>query len=138
MEEVIHARGHPSVRATHASTLEVTTEDFLTEAGDCIIGIEADRSPSAFSTDFIDACRDPSATIKATLEVDGMTERLTGSGDPGLTFADDTAAVIRSSKYVDDRTVMVGADMVANDLDRALVRELADGATLVVTLSVHT
>jgi len=43
--EVIRARGHENVQSTHASTFEVTSDDWLTPAGDCILAIEADRTP---------------------------------------------------------------------------------------------
>jgi len=62
MREVIRARGHEHVAATHESTFEVTTDDWLTPAGDCIVGIEADRAPADFDADFVAACRDPATT----------------------------------------------------------------------------
>ena len=136
MEEVIHAVGHPAVRATHASTLEVTTDDYLTPAGDCIVGIEADRAPADFDPAFVAACRDEAARIRVALEADGFRDTLAARGDPALTFDDERGAVVRTSTHVDGRTVAVGADAAAADLDRRLVEALADGALLVVTLSV--
>jgi hypothetical protein len=35
--------GHAMVRATHARTIEITTEGHLTARGDCIIGVAAAR-----------------------------------------------------------------------------------------------
>jgi len=58
-------------------------------------------------------------------------------GHPDLTFESDRSAVVRTSTYVDDRTVAVGADAAAADLDRALVAALADGAGLTLTLTVE-
>jgi hypothetical protein len=136
MREVIRARGHEHVAATHESTFEVTTDDWLTPAGDCIVGVEADRSPADFDDDFVAACRDPEATITLTLETDAVTDRVRASGHPDLAFESDRSAVVRTSTYVDDRTVAVGADAAAADLDRDLAADLADGATLTVTLSV--
>lgn len=136
MEEVIRARGHPAVSAAHASTLEVTTDDYLTEAGDCIIGIHADRAPADFDPAFVEACRDESATIRATIEVGPVRERIHGRGDPSLAFVSDRAAVIRTSDYVDDRTVLLGADAAASDIDRGIVDRLADGGELTLTLTV--
>ncbi|MFB6157028.1 MAG: DUF371 domain-containing protein [Haloferacaceae archaeon] len=137
MEEVIEARGHEHVRATHGSTLEVTTDDWLTPAGDCIVGVEADRAPADFDPAFVDACRDPAARIEATLSVDGRRETVVASGDPRLTFGSDRSAVLRTSDYVDDRTVAVAADAAAADVDRDLVAPLADGADLTVVLAVE-
>jgi len=137
MEETVRARGHENVTARHASTFEVTSEDYLTPAGDCILGIGADRVPADFDPAFVEACRDASVTISATLEVDGRTETITGRGHPDLTFEDETSLVGRTSDYVDERTVLVGADGAAADLDRSVVRALSEGADLVVRLRVE-
>ncbi|MEF8812263.1 MAG: DUF371 domain-containing protein [Halovenus sp.] len=137
MEEVVHARGHEHVSAEHASTFEVTTDDFLTPAGDCILAIEADRAPADFGESFVAACADMAATIVATIEVEGRTARVEGGGHPDLTFASERSAVARTSTYVDDRTVMVGADAAARDIDREIVDALAAGADLCLRLAVE-
>ena len=134
--EVVHARGHENVMAEHASTLEVTSDDFLTPAGDCILAVEAGRAPAAFSESFVAACRDADATVTATLEAGGHRERVVGRGDPDLSFENERSHVLRTSDYVDDRTVMVGADAAAADLDRGLVAALGEGADPTFELSV--
>ena len=137
MEETIRARGHEHVAAAHASTFEVTTDDWLTPAGDCILAVEADRAPADFDPAFAGACRDPDARIVAAFEAGGRCQRVAGRGHADLTFESDRSAVGRTSDYVDDRTVMVGADAAAGDFDRELVAALADGADLTVTLTVE-
>jgi len=137
LEEVIDARGHEHVGAQHVSTLEVTSDGYLTPAGDCIVGIEADRVPADFDPGFVEACQDADATITATLEVGEYEAVVTGRGDPELSFENGRSLVCRTSDYLDDRTVMVGADAAAGDLDRELVGALADGADLTVTLRVE-
>ena len=136
-EVVISAAGHEHVTAEHASTLEVTSDDFLTPAGDCILGIEADTVPADLDDDFVAACQSADATIRATLEADGYRAVVEGSGHPDLSFENERSHVLRTSDYVDDRTVMVGADAAAGDIDRDLVAALADGADLTLTLSVE-
>jgi hypothetical protein len=141
VKEVIRARGHENVSGRHASTFEVTSDDWLTPAGDCILSVEADRVPADFDDDFVAACRDRDAEITATLEVetgDGETlsETVVGRGHPELTFESDRSAVGRTSDYVDDRTVLVDAEGAAADFDRDLVSALVDGATATFTLSV--
>jgi hypothetical protein len=137
MDEVLRARGHEHVSAAHASTFEVTSDDYLTPAGDCILAIEADRTPADFDDEFVAACQSSEATIVATIEAGEHTARIEGRGHPDLSFADDRSAVGRTSDYVDDRTIMVGAEKAAGDLDRDLVGALADGADLTLTLSVE-
>jgi uncharacterized protein len=137
MEEVIRACGHENVRAEHASTFEVTTDDWLTPAGDCILAVEADRALSDFDPGFVEACRDRGATITATFEAGGHTETVAGSGHPDLEFGSERSLVGRTSDYVDDRTVMVGAERAAAGFDRELVAALAEGATLTVRITVE-
>ncbi|MCU4973127.1 DUF371 domain-containing protein [Halobacteria archaeon AArc-m2/3/4] len=137
MEEVIHARGHENVSAEHASTFEVTTDDYLTPAGDCILAIDADRAPADFDPEFVDACRDETATITVALEIDGHEATVSGRGDPDLEFTNERSAVGRTSDYVDNRTVVVGAEFAAEGFDRELVDTLADGADVTVRITVE-
>lgn len=137
LETVVHARGHEHVTARHGSTFEVTTDDWLTPAGDCIIGVAADRAPADLNPGFVAACRDRSSTVTVTLTTSDHEAVVTGRGHPDLTFASDRSLVGRTSTYVDDRTVLVDADTAAADLDRGLVEALADGATLACRLRVE-
>ncbi|MFC4359977.1 DUF371 domain-containing protein [Halobium salinum] len=137
MEEVVHARGHEHVSAEHASTFEVTSDDWLTPAGDCILAVDADRVPADFDPAFVDACRDEDAEITITVATDDHEEVVTGHGHPDLTFDGDRSAVGRTSDYVDERTVVVGADRAAGEFDRDLVADLADGAEVTVTFRVE-
>ena len=136
MEELVRARGHEHVSARHASTLELTSDDYLTPAGDCILGIEADRTPADFDPGFVDACRNAESRITATLAAGGHSQTVRGRGHPALTFESSRSLVCRTSEHVDARTVMVGADRAAGDLDRALVTALTDGAALTARLRV--
>jgi hypothetical protein len=133
----VRASGHENVTAEHGSTFEVTSDDWLTPAGDCILGVEADTVPAAFDEAFVEACRSRTATITATLRADGYEQVVEGRGHPDLTFDGDRSAVCRTSTHVDDRTVMVEADAAAADLDRELVAALADGAGLEFVLEVE-
>ncbi|SFR47189.1 DUF371 domain-containing protein [Halogeometricum limi] len=141
-EEVVHARGHENVSAEHASTFEVTSDDWLTPAGDCILAVEADRVPADFDEAFVDACRDETATITAILEVrtdggESFEQRIEGRGHPDLSFENERSHVGRTSDYVDDRTVLVGAEGAAGDVDRDIVSALADGGEVTFTLRVE-
>ena len=49
-QEIIRCRGHPLVLGTHPTTFEVTREDHLTENGNCIIGIAADKGCAGLVT----------------------------------------------------------------------------------------
>ncbi|EMA68634.1 hypothetical protein C461_03357 [Halorubrum aidingense JCM 13560] len=147
--EVVRATGHEHVTAEHASTVEFTTDDWLTPAGDCIVGVEADRTPRDFSPEFREACRDANATITATIAVGepgaadvslddpAHVDAIVGRGDPGLALVDDRSMVGRTSDYTDDeRTIFVEGDGAAADLDRDLVAALAEGAPTALRLEV--
>ena len=145
LTETVHARGHENVTAEHASTFEFTTDDWLTPAGDCILAVDADRTPRDFDPAFRTACRDPAATITATITVESdsndetRSARIVGRGDPDLTLVDDRSMVGRTSDYTDDeRTILVDADAAAADLDRDLVDALsADNASVELRLDVE-
>jgi hypothetical protein len=137
MEEVVRAHGHEHVAAEHASTFEVTSDDYLTPAGDCILAVEADRVPADFDPEFVAACQSTDATITAIVEVGDHTACIEGRGHPDLSFENERSLVGRTSDYVDDRTIMVGADAAAGDLDRDLVAALADGTDLRFRLRVE-
>jgi len=135
--EVVRARGHEHVTAAHESTFEVTTDDYLTPAGDCILAIEADRAPSDFDPAFVVACQDRGAAITATIQAGGHESSVPARGDPDLTFESDRSCVVRTSDYVDDRTVAVGSEHAAAGFDRGMIEALADGAELVLELTVE-
>jgi hypothetical protein len=137
MIERITAQGHENVTARHESTLEITTDEYLTPTGDCILGICADRAPDSFDPDFIDACQDRTASITLTLGVDNVETTVSGHGHPDLSFQSDRSLVCRTSDYVDKRTVMCRADAAAADLDREIVEKLTSGPALTATLEVH-
>lgn len=135
MNETIHAHGHKNVTAEHTSTLELTSDDYLTPSGDCILGIEADRVPAEFDEQFVTACQQADTAILARLQAGGHTQTLRGRGHPDLTFASERSLVCRTSTYVDDRTVAVGLSGAASSLNRSLVAALGDGAELTLTLT---
>jgi hypothetical protein len=137
MEEVVRARGHEHVTAEHGSTFEVTTDDYLTPAGDCILAVEADRAPADFDPEFVEACRAADATITVTFEAGGHAETVRGRGDSDLELSSERSMVGRTSDYVDERTFLLGADFAAAGFDRDLVAALADGAELTVTVTVE-
>jgi hypothetical protein len=136
MERRVRANGHENVSAEHASTFELTSDDWLTPAGDCILAVEADTVPADLDAAFVEACQSHEATITATLRAEGHEATIEGRGHPDLSFENDRSMVGRTSDYVDDRTIMVGADKAAADIDRDLVAALAEGADLECVLRV--
>ncbi|PSP38988.1 DUF371 domain-containing protein [Halobacteriales archaeon QH_7_65_31] len=128
--QTVRARGHEHVTAEHASTWELTSDDWLTPAGDCILAVEADTTPAEFDPGFVERCQSHDATVEATLRAGGHEQVVTGSGHPNLTFESDRSLVARTSAYVDDRTVMVNADTAAVGFGSNIVAALVDGDEL--------
>jgi len=128
--EVIHCRGHENVKATHRSTLEITTEDFLTPRGDCIICVSADKALSDLSEDFKKALR-KGARLRVVIRAGDLADELTAYGSPELKLESPVSMVIRKSNYVDGRTLAIRADKSAKDIKRELVELLRNPETRV-------
>lgn len=132
--DVIHCSGHPNVRALHPTTFEVTTEPSLSPAGDCIIGVGADRGARDLDPDLKALLADDRAVVTTRLIAGGIEAVVRSRGSADLTLDHPTDLVWRRSAFVCGRTVSIGADTVARTLDRRLVRLLTGGAELVVEI----
>lgn len=124
--ERISGRGHGNITATHKTTLEFTEEKDVHGRGDCIIAVSASKGAADLSEDFKRLARSSSCKISVTIRVGDLHAEIAGSGHPSLTFEHPSDLVIRKSRFTCGRTLMVGADKAAADIDRALVRGLRD------------
>lgn len=134
--------GHPNIRALHRNTLEFTRSGKLSVDGDCIVGVMAD-----FSIDEIrrmidgrlrlasaDILRDyPPAVfgpehdlLRANVAIfaGGMAARGTGYVNP--IFSDRDEIVIRRSKFISERTLLIGSDITASNLPSGMVELMKD------------
>lgn len=122
--EVIRARGHPNIRATHRSTLEITRDHDLTPRGDCIIGVEADKSAFELSDFFKDCIRSDGSVLIMVIEVEGFRDIILAHGHYLLELSDTRRVIIRKSNYVDRATLGIKASKAAVDIKRELVERL--------------
>ena len=129
-------RGHPQVRGTHPTTFEVTAEEHLTAAGDCIIGVAAEYGSAGLPPEFRGVlCHDDAVLLTRLIAGDIRVEvRSRGSAD--LSFTHPADMVWRRSRYVDGRTVGILSDRIAATLPRELIDLLRKGETLVVEMTV--
>jgi hypothetical protein len=118
------AYGHPNVRATHWSTMEVTTQPNLTLKGDCILGVRADKSPNMIDAAIGWLLRRETSRITTRLSAGEFAEEIHGVGSPRLSLRNASSLVWRTSNYVDDRTVAIRCDKAARDVARELVSQL--------------
>ena len=124
LRETFKAWGHPNIRPSHRTTLMVTRDPELTLRGDCIVAVAAKKGLRDLDPRVKEAMRNRDARIRLILEADDLTFQVSGGGDPRLTLSHPRDMVTRRSSYVCDRTLMIGADKAANDIEPRLVRML--------------
>jgi len=132
--EVVRARGHENIRATHRTTLEITREDHLSTRGDCIIGVSADKGVSDLSVGFKKCLKASDTILVIVFEARGFRDCVLAEGHPDLILTDKNKLIIRKSTYIDPATLCVRANKAAFDLKRELIHVLRDPNT---TLLMH-
>ncbi|MEM2105894.1 MAG: DUF371 domain-containing protein [Candidatus Bathyarchaeia archaeon] len=138
IREVIAARGHANIRATHRSTLEITKDSELTRRGDCIIAVSADKALADLSVEFKKCLLNEKAKITILIEANEISEVVKAFGSPKLILTHPADIVVRKSDYVCARTLAIKADKAACDLSRRLVEKLKDPRQKVkITLTVN-
>ncbi len=123
---VFYAYGHPAIRCTHPTTLEITKDASLTRNGDCIVGVASTMSASDMPPMVKDLLSVSTSRARLVLEVDNHTFTVEGNGANGLSLTHPRDIVVRRSSFVSDRTLMVGSDKAAADIPRGLVQLLKD------------
>ena len=117
----------------------ITKDSELTTRGDCIVAVGLNKGPSEISSKFKEMIQFSDSSITLTMRVDGFRFDVTGSGDPCLNLKHRTDMVVRRSRYVDDRTLMVQSDAAAIDIPRSFVDLLKDEEkTVFLSLTVET
>jgi hypothetical protein len=137
MEYVFHAKGHENVTSTHKSTFEVTMDEKLIKAGDCIIGVQSEVKLGDLPHELKEAIKNENTQIKVRLETENAGDKITGYGHPELTLKHPTDMVCRKSNYRCSRTLMINADKAAVDLKKELIDDLKKGKELKVTIIVE-
>ncbi|MHA1907050.1 MAG: DUF371 domain-containing protein [Candidatus Thorarchaeota archaeon] len=125
------AYGHENVIGNHRTTVEITSEDFLTPKGTCIIGIRSEMALNSLNDDIKTVARSENTKIILRLAVGDLSEEIVGYGSPGLTYEDTTSMVARTSTYECGRTLMVGADKAASDINRNLVATMQEPGAVI-------
>ncbi|WP_235185674.1 DUF371 domain-containing protein [Candidatus Acidianus copahuensis] len=118
--------GHPNVLATHKTTLEITTEDYLTPRGDCIIGINASKSLADLNERVKSDIR-LGYYVYLVIQVGNYSQVIIGKGSPSLSLDDKVRMIIRKSTYTSSSTLMIMANSSARNIDRRIVETLRRG-----------
>jgi uncharacterized protein len=124
VREVIFGTGHENTQATHPTTIMITKDAHLSETGDCIVAVDANKGLANLSSRFKKKLRKLSTKITILIEADNLTEQITAYGSPKLILTHPTDMVIRKSNYICNRTLAIQADKSAKDLSRIFVEKL--------------
>lgn len=129
--EKIISFGHNLVSGEHNTTVEITKEGFLTKNGDCIIGINANKSCFDLDKKTKDYLKSGKKVL-FEIEVNGKKDRINAFGSEDLILTNKTSIVIRKSSYIDDRTIAIKADKAACDIRRDIIEELKNPNTKLI------
>ncbi len=125
MEEVVIARGHPNITASHQTTLMFTKDSKIGLEADCIVAVAADKGAADLSKSLKNAIAS-GAEMEIIIEVSGLVEKIQGQGHRELSLLNPVDMVVRKSDYTCDRTLAIKADKSASDLPRDFVSFLKD------------
>lgn len=128
MIEEILAYGHPNVRATHRTTMQLTKDEEISRRADCIIGVRANKSVRDLSEAVKRHLMEGGEVVIAIAVMD-LEFRFTARGSEGLRLTHASDSVIRRSTYVDDRTLAIRAEASSRDIPREIARLLRDPRT---------
>ncbi len=136
-EFIITAHGHPNIKSSHKSTLEITKDDYLTPKGNCIIGINADYSVKDLPEELKEFIRSGKKVhfriIVGKNEIKGYFY-----GNQKLSLTHNTDIVIRKSDYICSRTLGIHSSIVAKDLPQIMKKELKKPETIVKLILEYT
>jgi len=134
-QEIVYCRGHPRVLGSHLTTFEVTREEHLTENGNCIIGITADKGCSELSSVFKRVIVHDDAVLVTRLSCGGVTAEVKSRGSSLFTLDHPTDMVWRRSSFVCGRTIGILSDHVAATLPKTLMANLVKGKEMIIILT---
>jgi len=132
------ALGHPNITAAHKTTLMVTRDPWLTERGDCIIAVSAEKGLRDLDQRMKKVIQSRKARIQLALAADNLIFEVSGIGHPELTLNHPTEIVTRKSDFICDRTLMIGADSAACDISEQLLKLIKGEKNIIeITITVE-
>ncbi|MBE6512689.1 MAG: DUF371 domain-containing protein [Methanobrevibacter olleyae] len=130
----IKAKGHENVLSLHKSTFEITKDKDLSLSGDCIIGLDIDKSMEDFPEEFKEKLANDDTKVVVELKTPNASDTIEGYGHHDLTLSHPTDIVCRKSTFVCSRTLMIKSNKAAIDLNRDLIKDLANGESMDVNI----
>jgi hypothetical protein len=111
-------------------------EEHLTETGNCIIGVAAEKGCAGLSREFRESLACDDAILVTTLSCGGEEATIRSRGSSQMKLDHPTDLVWRRSSFVCGRTIGILSDHVAATLPKSLINNLATGHEMVVTMTV--
>ena len=133
----IKAKGHENVLYLHKSTFEITKDKDLSLAGDCIIGLDIDKSMEDFPDEFKEKLANDDTKVIVELRTPNASDTIGGYGHHDLTLSHPTDIVCRKSTFVCSRTLMIKSNKAAIDLNRDLIKDLANSESMEVNIILY-
>lgn len=133
----IKAKGHENVLSLHKSTFEITKDKDLSLSGDCIIGLDIDKSMEDFPEEFKEKLANDDTKVIVELKTPNASDTIEGYGHHDLTLSHPTDIVCRKSNFVCSRTLMIKSNKAAIDLNRDLIKDLANGESMEVNIILY-
>jgi len=136
MDFEIIAKGHKNILSKHKSTFEITKDKELSPKGDCIIGVDIDKSLNDFPLKLKEKIANSETKIKVSLKTLNGYDEIIGFGNEKLTLNHPTDIVIRKSSFTCSRTLMIKSDKAAIDLDENLIEDLKNNKELTLNIQI--
>ena len=133
----IIAKGHENVLSLHKSTFEITKDKDLSLAGDCIIGLDIDKSMEDFPNEFKEKLANDDTKVIVELKTPNASDTIEGFGHHDLSLSHPTDIVCRKSTFVCSRTLMIKSNKAAIDLNRDLIKDLANCESMEVNIILY-
>ncbi|HXS59247.1 MAG TPA: DUF371 domain-containing protein [Candidatus Sulfopaludibacter sp.] len=128
-EEIIF-KGHTNVQSLHSRTIEITKDKDLTLNGDCIIGVNANKSCRDLSTEIKEKIKKNNSLIEVEIIVEPYSFVIKGNGNDNLLLSNHEDIVLRKSKFICDRTLSINCDFSSLDIPRNIINILKNPSNI--------
>jgi len=126
LTDEIQFYGHKNIRSLHARTIEVTKDPHLTLRGDCIIGVNANKSCSDLASDMKNKIKTNHSFVEIELIVEPFNIKIHGFGNDDLILTHNHDIVLRKSEFICNRTLCLNCNISAIHIPRKIVELLRD------------
>jgi len=130
--DTIRAKGHPNITARHKTTLQITKDANISRRADCVVAVSADKALRDLTSQVKFALKTGTVKVQCVIYARGARQTITGFGSTDLPLSDGNDMVIRKSGFISERTLMIGADKAAADLDRRFVERLKKPENVII------